>query len=128
MPEELKPELLEHIRSGKLTQKDIADLIQMLQKTEEGPKQEEEETPKIDYPITFSLKLDVDTAMELDNIALYERKKKAALVRDQLVDMVQRYRRNPQYKLFLRKLHETEMKKRQKEGMLPSWLKGDEKK
>jgi predicted transcriptional regulator len=61
---------------------------------------------RIDYPALLSLKLDDDTDTELDSIALFERKTKSALVRDELVQLVQKYRRTPQYIRFKRQLAE----------------------
>lgn len=65
---------------------------------------------KIAFPVLLGVRLDLDTGTELDKMALFERKRKSAFVRDLLVDSVQRYRRNPTYKRFIRQLEEQRLK------------------
>jgi len=56
------------------------------------------------YPVVFGTRIDWETMREIDDIALFDRKKPAAWLRDLIVDAVKRYQRNPQYKKFKRDL------------------------
>lgn len=56
------------------------------------------------YPIVFGTRIDWETMNEIDDIALFDRKKPATWLRDLIVDAVKRYQRNPQYKKFKRDL------------------------
>jgi len=67
---------------------------------------------QIHYPIPVATRIDELTWKELDDIALFDRKKVATWLRDLIVDAVKRYQRNPQYKRFQRELEEREKKRR----------------
>lgn len=61
-------------------------------------------TQKLEYSRINSIRLDPDTDDELVDIALFERKKKAVLLRDIIVEKVRVYQRNPQYLRFKKQL------------------------
>lgn len=52
--------------------------------------------------ITVSLRIDEETAKEVKKIALYERAKPGTLMRMWVQDKVRVYRRNPDYKRWLK--------------------------
>jgi predicted transcriptional regulator len=58
----------------------------------------------VTYDNVLTIKVDDDTNDELENMALFERKKKATFCRETLVQTVQKYRRNPQYLKFKKQL------------------------
>jgi hypothetical protein len=59
-------------------------------------------TVKFNIPLT--IKVDMDILRTLDIIALFEKKKRATLSRDILVEKIQVYGRNPAYKRFVKLL------------------------
>lgn len=65
---------------------------------------------KMNYPVILGIRLDDDTDSELTKIGLFEKKKRGPLVRDILVETVQRYRRRPDYLKFIRQLEASKSK------------------
>jgi len=61
---------------------------------------------EIHYPILFSCRVDYRTRQEIEDIALFDRKKAGTWLRDLVVDAVKRYQRNPQYLKFKRDLEQ----------------------
>jgi hypothetical protein len=64
------------------------------------------EVPKIRHRIAITVRLDWESVMKFDNVAIYERKKRAELARDMLLEKLQVYDRNPVYKRFLKQLEQ----------------------
>lgn len=58
--------------------------------------------PQIAHEIPVSVRFDYETLKELDLIALFERKKRAILCRDIIIEKIQVYNRNPAFKRFLK--------------------------
>ena len=67
---------------------------------------------KLLYPFGVSVKVDLDTLNELDLIAMFDRKKRATMIREWLIEKIRVYKRYPAYKSFLANLRE--MKKHEK--------------
>ena len=59
------------------------------------------------YPVILTIRLDRETFVELDDIARYSRKRKSVFVRDVVIELVQRYRRNSDYRQFKKELRST---------------------
>ena len=58
------------------------------------------------FPCQLATKVDWETIRELEDIALYEKKRRATLVRDIILEKVRVYSRNPAYKRFKKQLEE----------------------
>lgn len=65
---------------------------------------EKQRNERVQYPIVFSIKLDLETRKEIDDISFFERKKPSTWARDVIVAAVRTYQRNPQYKAFRKRL------------------------
>jgi len=63
-----------------------------------------EEKREIHYPHIISTRVDWETKGEIEDIALFDRKKPATWIRDLIIGAIKRYQRNPQYKRFKRDL------------------------
>lgn len=66
--------------------------------------EETTERKTVHYPCQLATKVDWETIKELDDISLYEKKKRATLVRDIVLDKIKVYERNPAYKRFKNQL------------------------
>lgn len=55
------------------------------------------------YPITLSVRITDEMDAELPRIAAFENMKPSTLCRQELLKMVRRYQRNPQYKRWLKR-------------------------
>jgi len=55
------------------------------------------------YPITLSVRITDEMNDALPRIAAYENIKPSALCRQELLKMIRRYQRNPQYKSWLKR-------------------------
>jgi len=55
----------------------------------------------IQYPTTLTVRITDDMRDELELIAAYEATKIGTRVRREVLDMIRRYQRNPQYKSWL---------------------------
>ncbi len=55
------------------------------------------------YPITISVRITEEMYAELPKIAAFEQIKPATLCRQELLKMVRRYQRTPQYKSWLKR-------------------------
>ena len=60
----------------------------------------------VHFPCQLATKVDWETIRELEDIALYEKKRRATLVRDIIFEKVRVYSRNPAYKRFKKQLEE----------------------
>jgi len=58
----------------------------------------------VKFPITLSIKMDWETMKEIQLIGLFEKKKPSTWARDELVNRIHTYERNPQYLKFKRQL------------------------
>lgn len=58
--------------------------------------------PQIEHDIPVSVRFDYETLKDLDLIALFERKKRAVLCRDIILEKIQVYGRYPAFKRFLK--------------------------
>jgi len=54
------------------------------------------------YPITLSVRITEEMYSELPKIAAFENTRPSALCRQELLKMIRRYQRNPQYKRWLK--------------------------
>lgn len=61
------------------------------------------EEREILYPITLSVRITLEINDELPRIAAYENMKPSSLCRQELLKMIRRYQRNPQYKAWLKR-------------------------
>jgi len=61
------------------------------------------EEREILYPITLSVRITNEMNDELPRIASFENMKPSALCRQELLKMIRRYQRNPQYKSWLKR-------------------------
>jgi len=65
----------------------------------------------VHFPCQLATKIDWETIHELEDIALYEKKRRATLVRDIILEKVRVYSRNPTYKRFKKQLEEAKSRK-----------------
>jgi len=56
----------------------------------------------IQYPLTISVRITRDMRSRLDIIAAYEATKPSTLARREILSMIRRYQRNPQFKRWLK--------------------------
>ena len=56
------------------------------------------------YPITLSVRITDEMQEELPKIAAFEQMKTSTLCRQELLKMIRRYQRNPQYKRWLKRV------------------------
>ena len=56
------------------------------------------------YPITLSVRITEEMSKELPIIASFEQMKPSTLCRQELLKMIRRYQRNPQYKRWLKRM------------------------
>ena len=56
------------------------------------------------YPITLSVRITDEMQEELPKIAAFEKMKPSTLCRQELLKMIRRYQRNPQYKRWLKRV------------------------
>jgi len=59
---------------------------------------------EVRYDITFSFRMDPDTKDALEKVALFEHVKVSELIRKCITTQILKYKRNPQFKAFLREL------------------------
>jgi len=62
------------------------------------------------YPITLSVRITEEMNGELPKIAAFENMKPSALCRQELLTMIRRYQRNPQYKRWLKRTEKALLK------------------
>jgi len=55
------------------------------------------------YPITMSVRITEEMSDEIPKMAAFDQLKPATLCRQELLQMVRRYQRNPQYKRWLKR-------------------------
>jgi len=67
-------------------------------------KRENPAVKTVQYPLSFSIKIDWEIRNKLRLIAAFEHKKPATLARDIIVEKIRVYERNPAFKRFLKTL------------------------
>jgi hypothetical protein len=73
---------------------------------------ENSEVPTTMFPYGITLRLDWDSVKMLDKVAMFEREKRATMVRRIVVEKLQVYERNPAFKRFLKQLDKNREEKR----------------
>lgn len=63
------------------------------------------------YPITLSVRITEEMSEELPIIAAFEQMKPSTLCRQELLKMIRRYQRNPQFKRWLKRMESVWSKK-----------------
>ena len=56
------------------------------------------------YPITITMRITEEMSEELPKIAAFEQMKTSPLCRQEILKMIRRYQRNPQYKRWLKRI------------------------
>lgn len=72
------------------------------------------ETPKINHAINVTVRFDWDMLKQIDQIALFEKEKRAILLRRLIDDKVKVYEMNPAFKRFLKLLQTVKVDPRMK--------------
>ena len=70
----------------------------------EPNREEEDEDRKILYPYSLNIRITSEMREELEKIAAYEETKPSTFARRELLSMIRRYQRNPQYKRWLKRI------------------------
>jgi hypothetical protein len=72
--------------------------------------EETQQKRELQFNIVLSIKIDMETHRQLEQIGLYERKKTSTLARDILIEKIHTYQRNPSFKRFIKQLEEKKAK------------------
>ena len=70
----------------------------------ETNREDEDFEKGLQYPLSLNIRITRDMKDELEKIAAYEETKPSTFARRELLSMIRRYQRNPQYKRWLKRM------------------------